>query len=151
MPLSLSPASFAPCRSRMFSLVSQMMSNRRQLHNPSAASAGGCGGKLRGRGAGWDNPYNKQTCASNDHGGRCCPTVAMGPHSWRRSTAISKHAMQQVYVDKTKTKKISLLLFVRLSRSLRFGKFACLMITGCDGCTADAEHQRQKQQRWHIC
>jgi hypothetical protein len=51
---------------------------------------------------------------------------------------------------KLKPKKISLILFVRLSRSLRFGKFACLMITGCDGCTADAEHQRQRQQLWHI-
>jgi hypothetical protein len=25
---------------------------------------------------------------------------------------------------------------------------SCLMFAGCDGCTADAEHQQQ--QRWHI-
>ena len=58
--------------------------------------------------------------------------------------------MQQVYVDKIKTKKLLLLLFVRLSRSLHFGKFACLMITGCVGCTADAEHQRQQQRHIYV-
>ncbi len=51
---------------------------------------GGGGREIGGIGPGDEFSYTMGLCALMDHEGRCCPTAAMGPHSWRQSIQIKQ-------------------------------------------------------------
>jgi hypothetical protein len=60
------------------------------------------GGKIGGKRAGGDYSYNRWVSTSVNHGGRCCPTATMGPHS--RLLSIQQSA--NILCDRTTLLKL---------------------------------------------
>ena len=49
-----------------------------------------------------------------------------------------------------KLEKLSLLMFISKSKAQQVDKLLCLMFVGRDGCTANAEHQRQLRRHLYV-
>ncbi len=118
----------------------------RQQHHWGMMCGGG-GNKIGGRSAGGDDSYNRWVCTSIDHGGCHCPTATMGPHS----QLLSIQQSANILCNRTtllKLEKLSLIMFISLSKARHINKLSCLIVAGRDGCTVNVEHQRG--QRRHI-
>ena len=66
---------------------------RAGTHGSSSMMRSGGGGKLGGRGAGWDNFYTVQSCTLINHGDCRHPMAAMWPHSMRSSKQQSTNIL----------------------------------------------------------
>ena len=77
-----------------------------------------------------------------EDGGHRRRTTTMGPHSRLLSIQQSANILCDKLVS-LKLEKLSLFMFIRRSNAHRIVDASCLIVPGCNGCAADAEHQRQ--------
>jgi hypothetical protein len=63
---------------------------------------GGGGDEEGGKGTGGDDSSTMGIVASIDHGGRCRPTAATGPHSHQQTIQQSTNILYMVLVVKTR-------------------------------------------------